>query len=254
MTSLINVSQLQRGISLIELNRPEARNALSIAMLDALDQAIRRLGNAPGERVLILKGAGPIFCAGLDLKEASNRDRSHQMAQRVASALKTLYLCPLVTIAAIQGVAIAGGAGIVSACDLVIASEETKIGYPETRRGLVAAMVMTLLRRQIGDRHVRELLFTGELISADHAKQIGLINHVVSAPLLLEEAIKMAQNILKGAPGATNLTKTLLEELQETHLENDIDRALAFHNQARSSLEADEGILAFSEKREPCWN
>ena len=118
------------------------------------------------ERVLILRGAGAAFCTGLDLKEAADHTKAHATAEMVAKALITLSQANLVTIAAVHGAAVAGGAGIMSACDYVVAAEKTKIGYPEVRRGLVAGLVMTFLRRQCRERDIRELLLGSELIDA----------------------------------------------------------------------------------------
>lgn len=251
--TVLTVTHPKSGIVSIQLNRPEARNALSIELLEALRQATVAASQNPDNRVLILSGAGPVFCAGLDLKEASDKQQAHEMAEKVAEALKELYYCPLITIAAIHGAAIAGGAGIFATCDLVLAAENTQIGYPETRRGLVAALVMTILRRQVPDRFVRELLFTGELFSAEKSRNVGLINEVVPEAELQTRALAMAHSIIKGAPEATRLSKELLDCLQRDSITEDIDRALAFHLQARSNAEADEGILAFFEKREPRW-
>lgn len=249
----LNVTQIQPGITLIELNRPEVRNALNITLMESLQRAIKSISSQPGQRVIILTGAGPVFCAGLDLKEGSDNEKAHAMAEAIANTLKILYACPLVTIAAIQGAAMAGGAGIATACDLIVAAEGTKIAYPETRRGLIAALVMAILRRQIGDRLVRELLLTAEPISAERAFNIGLINRIVPPQRLVPECLSIANTVLHGAPEATKLTKMLLDELHATRLENDINRALSYHFQARNSLEAQEGINAFNEKREPVW-
>src|SRR5581483_5685167 len=113
-------------------------------------------------RVLILRGTGAAFCAGLDLKEASDHAKAHATAELVANTLIALSETRLVTIAAVHGAAVAGGAGIMSACDFVVAARGTKIGYPEVRRGLVAGLVMTFLRRQTGERNMRELLLGAE--------------------------------------------------------------------------------------------
>src|SRR5205807_10565833 len=119
-------------------------------------------------------------------------------------------------IAAVHGAAVAGGAGIMSACDFIVAAEKTKIGYPEVRRGLVAGLVMTFLRRQVGERSTRELVLGGELIDAERAREIGLVNRVVARDELMNEAHKFADSILQGAPNAIAQTKRLIEELWST--------------------------------------
>src|SRR5438552_14375214 len=146
-------------IAIVTLNRPERRNALTIELMNELIAAIKVASDQPNERVLILRGAGAAFCTGLDLKEAADSKKAHPTAEMVAKTLITLAETRLVTIAAVHGAAVAGGAGIMSACDFVVAAERTKIGYPEVRRGLVAGLVMTFLRRQVGERNMRELLF-----------------------------------------------------------------------------------------------
>src|SRR5205085_7885173 len=132
-------------ITLITLNRPERRNALTIELLTELIAAIEGAAADPEQRVLILRGAGAAFCTGLDLNEAAEVAKAHASAEMVAKTLVTLGQTRLITIAIVQGAAVAGGAGIMSACDFVIAAEGTKIGYPEVRRGLVAGLVMTFL-------------------------------------------------------------------------------------------------------------
>src|SRR5258708_26259518 len=172
-------------------------------------------------------------------------------AELVAKTLITLAETRLVTIAAVHGAAVAGGAGIMSACDFVVAAEKTKIGYPEVRRGLVAGLVMTFLRRQVGERNLRELVLGGELIDAERAREIGLVNRVVPRDELMAEAQKFADSVLQGAPNAIVQTKRLIEELWSTSVKEDVDLALKHHLQARESAEAREGIAAFNEKRRP---
>src|SRR6266496_4634087 len=162
-------------IKVITLNRPERRNALTIELLTELAAAIKVASDEPHERILILRGAGAAFCTGMDLKVATSQN-AHAMAEMVAETLLTLSQTRLITIAAVHGAAVAGGAGIMSACDFVVAAEGTKIGYPEVRRGLVAGLVMSFLRRQVGERNMRELLLGSELIDAERAKEIGLVN------------------------------------------------------------------------------
>ena len=239
-------------ITLVTLNRPERRNALTIELLTELVAAIKVASDEAHERILILRGAGAAFCTGLDLKAATPQN-AHATAEMVAKALLALSQTRLVTIAAVHGAAVAGGAGIMSACDFVVAAEGTKIGYLEVRRGLVAGLVMTFLRRQTGERNMSELLLGSELIDAEGAKEIGLVNRVVSRENLMSEAQKFADSVLQGAPGALAQTKRLIEELWWRSVKEDVDLALKYHMQARESSEASEGIAAFNEKRPPNW-
>src|ERR1044072_4444290 len=167
-------------ITLVTLNRPERRNALTLELLTELCAAINVASEQPEQRVLILRGAGAAFCTGLDLKEAADTSKAHATAEMVANTLVAVSQTRLVTIAAVHGAAVAGGAGIMSACDFVVAAEKTKIGYPEVRRGLVVGWGMPFLCRQVGERAMRELLFSGELIDAGRAKEIGLVNRVIA--------------------------------------------------------------------------
>jgi methylglutaconyl-CoA hydratase len=240
-------------ITVLTLNRPERRNALTIELLTQLDAAIKVASDQAHQRVLILRGAGAAFCTGLDLKEAADHTKAHATAEMVANTLITLSHTPLITIAAVHGAAVAGGAGIMSACDFVVAAERTKIGYPEVRRGLVAGLVMTFLRRQVGERNMRELLLGSELIDAERAKEIGLVNSVVAPDDVMSEAQRFAESALQGAPGALTQTKRLIDELWWRSAKEDVEFALKYHLQARESDEAREGIAAFNEKRKPNW-
>jgi methylglutaconyl-CoA hydratase len=239
-------------ITLLTLNRPERRNALTIELMGELAAAVENAASDPKQRILVLRGAGKAFCTGLDLEEAAKHD-PHATAEMVARTLLALAETRLVTIATVHGAAVAGGAGIMSACDFVIAAERTKIGYPEVRRGLVAGLVMTFLRRQLRERDLRELLLASELFEADRAREIGLVNRVVPAAELENETQKTIASVLQGAPGALSNSKRLMEELWSTSVREDIEVALRHHMEARESAEAREGIAAFNEKRPPGW-
>jgi methylglutaconyl-CoA hydratase len=239
-------------ISVITLNRPERRNALTIELMSELTAAVENAAADPKQRILILRGAGKAFCTGLDLEEAAKAE-PHVTAETAARMLLALAETRLVTIATVHGAAVAGGAGIMSACDFVIAAERTKIGYPEVRRGLVAGLVMTFLRRQLRERDLRELLLASELIEAERAHEIGLVNRVVPAGELESAAQKIAASVLQGAPGAITNSKRLMEKLWSTTIREDIELALRHHMEARESAEAKEGIAAFNEKRPPNW-
>jgi methylglutaconyl-CoA hydratase len=251
--AVVLVEKQTPQITIATLNRPERRNSLTIELLTELISAVTAAANDAQQRVLILRGAGAAFCTGLDLKEAADQTKAHATAEMVAKTLIAIAETRLVTIAAVHGAAVAGGAGIMSACDFVVAAEKTKIGYPEVRRGLVAGLVMTFLRRQIGERNLRELVLSGELFDAARAKEIGLVNRVVAPDQVLNEAQKFADSVLQGAPKAIAQTKKLIEELGSTSVREDVDLALKHHMQARESEEAREGIAAFNEKRKPNW-
>jgi methylglutaconyl-CoA hydratase len=251
--SPLSVDRSHPGITLLTLNRPEKRNALNLELMELLCQAITESQSLPDQRALIITGAGPLFCSGMDLKESLLPDYVEPLAKMIARLLTTLYSSPLVTIAAVHGAAIAGGAGVMSACDFAIAATGTKIGYPEVHRGLVAAQVATLLRRQLQERQVRELLLLGELIEAERALAIGLINSITSIERLLPDALLLARRAQQGAPVAIAETKRLIAALAQKSLDDDLAIAIDFHHRARLSSESQEGITAFLQKRTPSW-
>lgn len=251
--SVVLVEKSSAHLTTLTLNRPERRNALTIELMNGLAEAIDAAGAEESQRILVVRGAGAAFCTGLDLKEVSEPAKAHESAGAVAKMLLALSQTRLITIAAVHGAAVAGGAGIMSACDFVVAVEGTKFGYPEAKRGLVAGIVMTFLRRQLRERHIRELLLTGELIETERAREIGLINRAVSGNELNNEVEKLCASILQNAPGALANSKRLLEQLWSSSVKEDIEVALSHHMQARESAEAKEGVAAFLEKRPPAW-
>lgn len=241
------------GITRLTLNRAEKRNALSIDLVQALLAALTAAEGDPTQRVLLLTGAGPVFCSGLDLAEAADPARAHQSAELIAKVLQRLSESRLVSIAVVRGAAIAGGAGLMSACDFAFAEESAQIGYPETRRGLVAALVMTFLRRQLRERDARRILLTGEIFSARHAEAIGLLNGALGADQLLPAALKTAAEVMQGGPEAVARTKQVLAQLWPVPLKTDLEQAMTTHLATRHSAEIQEGIAAFREKRPPKW-
>src|SRR5207249_7331061 len=248
---LVLIEKQTPRITIVTLNRPERRNALTLELLNQLRAAIKVASDESQERVIILRGAGVAFCTGLDLKEAADQEKANANAEMVANTLIAISQTRLITIAAVHGAAVAGGAGIMSACDFVVAAERTRIGYPEVRRGLVAGLVMTFLRRQVSERNMRESLLDSELIYAERAMEIGLVNRVVAQNDLMPEALKFAASVLQGAPGAVAQTKRLIDELWWRSVKDDVDLALKYHMQARESDEAREGIAACNEERKP---
>lgn len=238
---------------ILTLNRPEKRNALSIALMGQLEQAIHDAGADARCRSILLAGNGPVFCAGLDLIEAAEPAHSQRSSRALAGVYAALCASPLVTIAAAQGAAMGGGVGLLAACDLVVAAGDLRIGFPEVRRGLVAALVTALLSRQLPQRKLRELVLLGQTIAAADALALGLVNRVVVGERMLEEARDMAAQVALGAPRAIERTKRLLDDLSARPIADNLARALAHHLDARNSAEAAEGIAAFRERREPRW-
>ena len=245
-------------VALLMLNRPEKRNALSRSLVARLRDAIDMLEVDSSIRAVVLTGTGPAFCSGLDLKEANAEgtgdeaeDQTIAAMNEFADLLQRIHTLPKPTIAAVNGDALAGGAGLMAACDLAIAADSARIGYPEVRHGLVAAIVMHDLSRQIGDRRARQLLLSGDLIPSKVAYEWGMINTVTSADRCVKDAIQVAHALAECAPGAMAWTKRLLDEA--TFRPADLRGAAAVSASVRASEEAREGILAFVEKRSPRW-
>lgn len=250
---LIKCANNHPGILEITLNRPEKRNALNIALIDQLCSAIADAERDTSLRVIVLQGTGHVFCAGMDLFEAQDPKHTDRLTDAVSRMLKQVYHCPLVTIAAVHGSAFAGGAGLMAACDYVIADVDTVFGFPETRRGLVAAQIMAVLYRRIPPYALRELLLFAESINAPKALEMGLINLIAPKEIHVAEIFRWAGYAIKGAPGATKYSKQLIETFFSRAFDADISEAIQMHHRVRQSEEAKEGIAAFFEKREPNW-
>jgi methylglutaconyl-CoA hydratase len=251
--SFLLFDQSRPGIAELVLNRPGRRNALSVALMDELVRAIERLSVKPDCRVLILSGAGPVFCSGLDLREASDPALAKSGAEWVRRVFDALSGTPMVTIAAAHGVASAAGAGLLAACDLAVASEELRIAFPEVRRGLVPAIVAAVLRKKLRDADLRELFLLAEPIDASRAQSMGLVHRIVPEGTDRDEANRLAGLILRGGPVAVRSTKALLAEFESAGSKGDLHLAMKYHIRSRVGDEAREGLAAFLEKREPKW-
>ena len=253
MSSPVLVSR-HGAVTTATLNRPEKRNALNIALLEQLCTAVAAAESDASQRVFVLRGAGAVFSSGLDLMEAADPEVADASAELIGRTLGVLAATRLVTIAAVQGAAIAGGAGLMSACDFAVATADAKFGYPEIRRGIVPALIMTFLRRQLRERDARELLLLGKLFDAMHALEIGLINRIVADSAALDtEVLSLISSILQGGPETAAETKKLLADLWPVSVAADLERAHSHRAAARNSAEAREGIAAFNEKRAPNW-
>lgn len=248
---LIEPERTPRALTLT-LNRPAKRNALTPELLRDLRAAVADApARFPDARALVLRGNGPAFCAGMDLNATG--DAPHAVAGGVRDVLLALANCPLPTVAVVHGPAVAGGLGLVAACDFALLAEDARVGLPEVRRGLVPALVCALLRRQLSGRHLRELVLAGALIPAERALAIGLVNRVVPAHGLDGALHETLFALVSGAPDALAGTKRLLLDLAPRSLEDDYRLALRTHEAALGSDEAREGAAAFLEKRSPAW-
>jgi methylglutaconyl-CoA hydratase len=242
----------------ITLNRADKRNALSRALITAIGDAFQRARDDSDARSVILTNAGPAFCAGMDLAELQesldippDKTPVWDDALRLAKVYDLIYTLPKPTIAAVNGAAVAGGAGLVTVCDLAVAVPEAKFGYPEVRRGLVAAMVMPHLLRHVGERAARHLLLSGELIDAAEAQRAGLVNEVVPAANLLARADALACSLAEGGPSALARTKELLHQFsrQATSVEDAAKASAA----PRLTDECQQGLRAFFGKKSVPW-
>lgn len=250
---------IQPPAAIITFNRPDKRNAISRDLIAAAREAFARGRDDAAVRAVILTGAGNAFCAGMDLAELTeslqnlpDAGKVWDDAQQLSSLYQLIYTLPKPTIAAVNGAAVAGGAGFVTVCDLALASPEAKFGYPEVRRGLVAAMVMPHLLRHVGERCARYLLLTGELIGAEEAHRVGLINAVVpSKEKLMESAMAMVKSLAEGGPNALALTKSLLGQVSRQAFS--VEETAKASAAPRLSEEAKLGLEAFFAKKPVPW-
>ncbi|HUQ68708.1 MAG TPA: enoyl-CoA hydratase-related protein [Planctomycetaceae bacterium] len=252
-TPLVLLETPTEATAIVTLNRPDRRNALSIELMESLCRTLRKLAAEPSRRAVILCGAGPAFCAGLDLIEAADGRQAERSAELIADCLRTLMDSPLVTIAAVHGAAYAGGVGLLAGCDFVVASDDVTVCCPEVRRGLVPALISIVLRQRLCESDLRELLLVAEPMDAAKVLEIGLVNRVVPREELLPEARSLAESILRGAPEAVRQTKRLLRRFDDAELTRQFQQALEAHKQARQHDEAREGLAAFQEHRPPRW-
>lgn len=229
-------------------------------MLRQIGQALDDLHQQVKVRAIVLTGAGPAFCAGMDLQEmldTSEQENAWEMWHKDALAYKELIekmlRFPKPLIAAVNGPAMAGGAGLLLASDLAIGTPEAKVGLPEPRRGLVAGIVAPLLWFRVGGSQAARLLLTGRSIDAEAAQGIGLLHEVVSREELFDRACALCDEIALSAPSAIQLTKRLINETIGEHLFTLLSAGAAASATARTTEAAAEGLRAFLEKREPDW-
>ena len=240
------------GIATLTLNRPRVLNAINYDLLEELDDLLDKAAADDSLRVLILTGSGKAFAAGADIAQQAvmDPDEAAKWGQYGSGIFRRLELFPIPTIAAVNGYALGGGCEMAMACDLILAGEKAKFGQPETGLGITPGFSGTQrLLRRVGVSKAKELIYTGRMIDADEALQLGLADHIYPDDQLQEKVMAMAQKIAGNAPAAVRYAKRAINEGAQT----DIDEAVAIENKWFSRCFATEdqkeGMQAFLEKR-----
>jgi methylglutaconyl-CoA hydratase len=252
--------QVHERTATVTLNRPDKRNALSRELLSELHQALDDLHQERKVRGVILTGAGKVFCAGMDLQEmqaAAEQEDCQQQWYRDSvlyhDLIEAMLRFPKPLVAAVNGPAVAGGAGLVMACDLVVACDSASFGFPEPRRGIVAGMVAPLLAFRVGAARAAYLLFTAQLATARDMQAYGLYHELVDEDKTWARASQLVAEVAKSAPESMQATKRLLNETIGESLAEQLSAGAAASAASRTTEAAAEGLKAFLEKREPRW-
>lgn len=241
------------------LNRPEKRNALNQELVGELRKAFQKAESDPGVKVVVLGANGEAFCAGADLAYLQQLQKfSFEENLADSNQLKELFLqiytLKKVVVAQVQGHALAGGCGLATVCDFVFTVPEARFGYTEVKIGFVPAIVMVFLLRKIGEARAKELLLTGNLITAEGAKSVGLVSKIVEQNVLEKEVEIFASQLISGASAESlALTKTMIGEVQHLALKEALDYAARENAKARGTDDCKKGIEAFLSKRELKW-
>jgi methylglutaconyl-CoA hydratase len=248
------------GIARIVLNREKQRNALTRSMIAELTDVLRQVAADRQVRVIVLAAAGPVFCAGMDLVEMQQRASKGSGEKEwlrdsldYCDLLTTLLEVPQPTLAVVQGPVLAGGVGMILACDLVLAAETAFLSLPEPQRGITASMVTPLLVYRAGAGHASHLLLSGRRVPAAEMHHWGVCHQVVAPNQLDQTESEWIDSILKGSPLALAATKRHIRDAGGIDLAAQLKEAAQFSAQARATPDAREGLRAFLEKRDPFW-
>ena len=254
---LVKVHVLEHTGTLI-LNRPKKRNALTRELIAQLAQGLEDLRHERRVRAVVLSGSGTAFCSGMDLHEMQQtaaRPNAKELWRDDAVAyrdlIEAMLRLPKPIIATVNGPAVAGGAGLVLACDIVLAAPEAKFGLPEPKRGIVAGLVAPLLNFRLGGGRAAYLLLSAQLVAAEEAFRMGIYHELMPGEKLWPRAHQMAGEIAACAPEAILLTKRMLNETIGENLNTLLTDGAAVSATARTTEAAAEGLAAFIEKREP---
>jgi enoyl-CoA hydratase len=246
------LTERRDNVLVITLNRPEARNAVNLALAEGIAAGLDELDADDGLSVGVITGAGGGFCAGMDLKAFVTGERPWVGDRGFAGIVQRASRKPL--IAAIEGFAVAGGFEVALACDLIVASTGAKLGIPEVKRSLVAAGGALLrLPQRMPYGLAMELALTGDTITAERAAELGVVNRVADKGAALDTALELAAAISKNAPLALAATKEVLQRQRDWSEEEFWARQGELIGPVFGSEDAREGATAFSEKREPVW-
>jgi len=244
----VNISDY---VATVTLNRPDKRNALNSELLSALKSTFEEINNNSDVRVVILQGEGKAFCAGADLAYLQKISEFSIMENFADSRLlqetfHTIFTCSKPVIAKVHGAAIAGGCGLASVCDFVVAGKEKALfGYSEAKIGFVAAVVMVYLVRKVGDTRARKLLLTAENITSTEAERIGLITHIVNDNELDTEVHSLAKKLIQNSASSLSITKEMLRNIQGMSLEDGLRYASAMNAFTRMTDDCKNGIASF---------
>ena len=244
-------SSINNGTAVITLNRPEKRNALHPKLIQELKVKLEELKNDSAIKVVILTGEGSSFCAGADLqylnelKEYSIIENQRD-SQNLADLFLSIYKFPKPTIAAVNGAAIAGGCGLASACDFIVASENSKFGYTEVKIGFIPAIVSIFLIKKIGEGRAKQLLLSGELISGKRAYEIGLVNYF--SENVMDDSILLAYKLKNNSEYSFQLTKNMINKISNLNVEEAVNSCIQLNTISRSSEDFKTGLNNFLDK------
>lgn len=254
-TEYRNLLVAEGAVARITLNRPKRRNALSLALMEELDEALREVSARAGVRVIVIEGAGAAFSAGHDLSEMIGRDQAflQELFAVCTLMMQTIHQLPHPVIAKVHGVATAAGCQLVASCDLAVASSEARFATPGVNIGLFCSTPMVALSRAVGRKPAMEMLLTGELIDAGRAREIGLVNRVVGPEALDAEVAALAIQIAAKSRLTVGIGKEAFYRQAEMSLEDAYAYAAEVMTRNMMARDAGEGIDAFLEKRAPCW-
>ncbi len=260
-SSLILLREDRGGIAVLTLNRPQARNSLSEALLESLGEALSAISHDRAVRAVVLAAEGPAFSAGHDLKELnahrSEEDRGRAYFKHIMSlcsrVMQQVVRLPQPVVASVHATATAAGCQLVASCDLAIASQAAKFATPGVNIGLFCSTPMVAVSRNVSRKHAMQMLLTGDFISADEAARIGLVNQVVPAGQERAVAIKIAEKIAAKSTHTVKIGKEAFYRQAEMSLTDAYDYATQVMVENMLARDAEEGISAFIEKRDAEW-